>query len=298
MTKINLSGQVFDYLTVIEEDKTYTIEKNLSSKNTYWKCKCKCGKEISVSTTNLRSRHTKSCGCLKKNKKYEDLTNKNFGKWKVLKEDKENSKKDKYWICQCECGIIKSVSGKSLRQGRSQSCGCSNQLILTNQRFGRLIVLEKARSSGNGTIWNCICDCGNYKQVLSSYLLNGNVKSCGCLNSAGEYQIREILKQHDILFESQKTYEDCRFPDTNFLARFDFYIDNTFLLEFDGEQHYSRIKTNWNTEEKFLKTLEHDDFKNNYCKEHNIPLKRIPYWKLKTLTIEDIMGDEFLCDFS
>ena len=129
-------------------------------------------------------------------------------------------------------------------------------------------------------------------------MLNGNVKSCGCLNSAGEYQINKILKQNNIIFETQKTYEDCRFPDTNALAKFDFYINNSFLLEFDGEQHYSRIKTNWNTEEKFLKTLEHDNFKNDYCKKHNIPLKRIPYWKLKTLTLEDIMGNEFLCDFS
>ena len=221
MAKINLLGQVFECLTVLEKDINYATEKNLSTKNSYWRCRCKCGKEISVSTTNLRSGHTKSCGCLKKNKEYEDLTNQNFGKWKVIKEDTENLKRDRYWICQCECGTIKSVSGKSLKQGKSQSCGCSNQLNLTNQRFGKLIALEKVKSSGNGTIWNCICYCGNYKQVLSSYLLNGNVKSCGCLSSAGEYQINKILKQNNIIFEIQKTYEDCRFPDTNALAKFD-----------------------------------------------------------------------------
>ena len=50
----------------------------------------------------------------------------------------------------------------------------------------------------------------------------------------------------------------------------------------------------WDTEEYFALIKQRDEYKNNWCKENNIPLKRIPYWKLDTLTLEDIMGDEYL----
>lgn len=30
-----------------------------------WLCKCDCGKEVIVSTQNIKNGHTKSCGCLK-----------------------------------------------------------------------------------------------------------------------------------------------------------------------------------------------------------------------------------------
>lgn len=29
-----------------------------------------------------------------------------------------------YWKCKCDCGVIKNVSGTSLRNGNTQSCGC------------------------------------------------------------------------------------------------------------------------------------------------------------------------------
>lgn len=54
--KLQLKGQIFTYLTVIEE---------AGSKNGrfLWKCLCKCGKEIIVDGSSLKSNHTKSCGC-------------------------------------------------------------------------------------------------------------------------------------------------------------------------------------------------------------------------------------------
>ena len=30
----------------------------------YWRCLCKCGKEAIVCQSNLKSSHTRSCGCL------------------------------------------------------------------------------------------------------------------------------------------------------------------------------------------------------------------------------------------
>lgn len=55
--RVDLTGKTFTYLT-----PQYYI------KGGKWHCKCKCGKELDVDTRNLNSGHTKSCGCLQKEK--------------------------------------------------------------------------------------------------------------------------------------------------------------------------------------------------------------------------------------
>jgi hypothetical protein len=53
---------------------------------------------------------------------------------------------------------------------------------LTNQRFGKLIVISRLDQKQNGQIvWKCLCDCGNYKDVPRKDLARKHVKSCGCL---------------------------------------------------------------------------------------------------------------------
>lgn len=51
---------------------------------------------------------------------------------------------------------------------------------LTGQRFGYLTVLNPTdkRSSGS-VVWDCICDCGNHKEVRAIRLLSGEVDCCG-----------------------------------------------------------------------------------------------------------------------
>lgn len=64
MNKLDLTGQRYGFLTVLEEvPKEYIKSKHRYS---YWKCKCDCGKECIVTLSHLRSGHTKSCGCWKK----------------------------------------------------------------------------------------------------------------------------------------------------------------------------------------------------------------------------------------
>ena len=53
---------------------------------------------------------------------------------------------------------------------------------LTNQKFTRLKVLERADNLNNQVRWRCICDCGNEVIVRSAALRNGYTKSCGCLS--------------------------------------------------------------------------------------------------------------------
>ncbi len=61
-----------------------------------------------------------------------------FGFWTILSLDKRGVEPDKdgkkhhttYWICQCVCGTIRSVSRGSLIKGVSSSCGCKQKSMV------------------------------------------------------------------------------------------------------------------------------------------------------------------------
>ena len=51
----------------------------------------------------------------------------------------------------------------------------------TNKRFGRLIAIRPiGKAPSRHIIWECKCDCGKTKNVLSYQLTTGRVRSCGC----------------------------------------------------------------------------------------------------------------------
>ena len=120
---IDLTGKKFGRLTVI---KRIFNQK----KGTYWLCQCDCGNTKEVYGRDLKNGTIKSCGCLRKEilskTKTIDLTGKKFGRLTVLKKSniKNNSNRDVYWDCLCECGNRVSVNGNHLRNGKSLSCGC------------------------------------------------------------------------------------------------------------------------------------------------------------------------------
>lgn len=51
---------------------------------------------------------------------------------------------------------------------------------LTNQKFGRLTVINFAYTKSHKTYWNCQCECGKNTIVYSQKLKTGHTKSCGC----------------------------------------------------------------------------------------------------------------------
>lgn len=72
----NLLGKKFGRLTVVKQ-----VEKPESrkKKGRYWLCECDCGsgKEVIVSTMDLNSGHTTSCGCILKEKAAKRLAEQN-----------------------------------------------------------------------------------------------------------------------------------------------------------------------------------------------------------------------------
>ena len=224
-----------------------------------------------------------------------DLTYHNFGRLTVIGRDysyPSGSGKSIYWKCICECGKEISVNGRSLRKGDTKSCGClrsenckkigSERLQdLTGQKFGYLTVINRGKDyitpKGHHEVqWNCECECGNQVLVRAHSLATGKTISCGCIKSKGERFIIDFLIKNNIPFETQKSFETCRFPNTDRLVKFDFYINNEILLEFDGIQHFKTTK-GWSDEEHLSKTQQRDEYKNNWCLENNIPLVRIKY---------------------
>lgn len=53
---------------------------------------------------------------------------------------------------------------------------------LAGQRFGKLLVIERAPNLGKYTAWLCKCDCGEFKVVPAYRLKSGQTASCGCAN--------------------------------------------------------------------------------------------------------------------
>lgn len=71
---------------------------------------------------------------------------------------------------------------------------------LLNQRFFRLLVIEKLPSKKGRALWKCLCDCGKEKEVLSKHLLSKSVKSCGCFRSDNSSALRT---NSAVLFEDR-----------------------------------------------------------------------------------------------
>ena len=228
-----------------------------------------------------------------------DLTGQKFGRLTVLHLDIETTSKQKRWICQCDCGNIKSIQGSNLKSGLTQSCGCLHKEKATNsfigQRFGKLTVLKDSgkRTNKRGIIWQCQCDCGNICEIAGTNLQQKYTFSCGCLKqSHGELIIENLLKQHNIDYKKEYVFKDLITPKGG-NARFDFAIldenkNVKYLIEYDGETHdFSHIH-GWNTEEKIKYCQICDNLKNEYCQIHSIPLLRISY-KQNNITIDDLL---------
>ena len=92
-----------------------------------WHCLCDCGNECDVSGKYLRSGHTASCGCLRREVAaknfFIDLTGRTFGYLTVL-ERVENDGRRVMWKCSCLCGGEVVVNSASLINGSTTSCGC------------------------------------------------------------------------------------------------------------------------------------------------------------------------------
>lgn len=53
----------------------------------------------------------------------------------------------------------------------------------TGRKFDRLTVISRAPTTNRKTFWHCLCDCGNECISRADSLLDGMIRSCGCLHA-------------------------------------------------------------------------------------------------------------------
>ena len=96
----DLTGQRFGLLTVT--GRSEPDEKGRRR----WLCRCDCGTETAVLTSNLKRSPNVSCGCRKRN----DLTGQRFGTLTVLERSDRyatrGNRTRQLWKCLCDCGEV------------------------------------------------------------------------------------------------------------------------------------------------------------------------------------------------
>ena len=112
--------------------------------------------------------------------KFEDFTGKQFGRWTVIKELGRGKV-----LCQCSCEAktIREVYKKSLKEGKTLSCGCDavrkrnekNFKDRTGQTFNQWTIIKEL---GHGSVI-ARCSCGKEKEMQKALIVNGYSKSCG-----------------------------------------------------------------------------------------------------------------------
>lgn len=219
----------------------------------------------------------------------------------------ENTKEGRaMWKCKCKCGNETVVLGKHLRSGNTKSCGCYQREraaqanmdrvgSLVGQKFGKLTVVCEngfiTHASGKRSrIYYCECECGNIvPSAQHQYLAFGDLTSCGCIRSKGEYQIEQLLKEHNIEYTREYSFSDLV---DDLPLRFDFAIfkNNQLLclIEFQGEQHYNPSNGFYNET-----IVEHDKMKKEYCDKNNIKLIIVNYKRNYDIKYEDLRLEEF-----
>lgn len=224
-----------------------------------------------------------------------DLTGRKFNRLLVL--ERVNKRGNEWqWRCLCDCGNVCIVEGRNLRGNKTKSCGClkiesdrspkGNVIDEIGHVYGHLSVIERDGSLTRGqATWWCKCDCGNPNliSVTGDNLRRGHTTSCGCdRRSNGEKKIIDILIANQIPFITEYKFNNFN----NY--RFDFYVNNSYLIEYDGETHYRYNLHGWHDEAQLKAQQQRDKEKNQYCLDNNIPLIRIPYHRYNKLCINDL----------
>jgi hypothetical protein len=195
---VDLTNMRFGNLTVVSKtDKP----KDLKKKAVYWLCKCDCGNESVVCTSNLKNGNSTrcwECAHYETNKhKRKDLTNQTFSELKVLEMIYPNRKIDPKsktkCKCLCSCGnvVIRNMDDLIQNPNSLKSCGCKRHETIINhcskdidgKKFGRLTVLETLYDYQNHTKpkVRCLCECGNEVVLNKNDVQSGHTTSCGCL---------------------------------------------------------------------------------------------------------------------
>ena len=185
---IDLTGQEFanGNIKVIKRASDYIQPSG--QKKVRWECKCICGNIFITYGNYLKNGHTKSCGCLKKDKLI-DLTGMVFGRLTVIERDEDyispKGEHNTKWKCQCICGNIVSVLGRSLKDKITKSCVCLTKKYNTYDLTG-----EYGIGYSSNTNEKFYFDLEDYDKIKDySWYVNSN----GYLKNSNDVYMHRLL---------------------------------------------------------------------------------------------------------
>lgn len=117
----NLMGRRFGRLLVVKK-ANYRLGRGVR-----WLCRCDCGRTTAVTSGNLSSGHTISCGCAKKDtglRLTRNLIGQKFGRLLVVSACGWTKWRNRVWNCVCDCGRHVKVASGHLISKNTTSCGC------------------------------------------------------------------------------------------------------------------------------------------------------------------------------
>ncbi|MBQ8997071.1 MAG: DUF2726 domain-containing protein [Clostridium sp.] len=189
-----------------------------------------------------------------------------------------------------KCGYIYKAAPNSFLSG-NRCVKCSGLMKKTTEEFKQEVynlVKDEYEVLGEYTNAHAHIDmkhnnCGNIYRTTRHDFLRG-VRCPKCSTSKGELAIINFLDRYSVNYKHNAAYGGCSYKIS---LRFDFLIfdkkDNLKLIvEFDGIQHFKPIAI-FRGKSGFKETQKRDRIKNNFCKENDIPLLRIPYWEFDNI---------------
>ena len=226
-------GMKFGKLTIIQREPNHITPSG--QKKVMWLCLCDCGNETVVSSQDLKSGHTKSCGCLPTNQKGSgliDLIGQRFGNLVVVNraEDYHYLSQGKattmpQWLCLCDCGDSVVVQGGNLRNGNTTNCGCERCSSKSEIVIAEFLTSNKIKYSREYSFDNLTGDSGrplrfdfaifNDDDKLIMLLEYQGIQHYIDMGSFGAYQReysdkikREYCKANNIILHEIKYNED------------------------------------------------------------------------------------------
>lgn len=124
------------------------------------------------------------------------------------------------------------------------------------------------------------CKCKTCGKIWTTTVDSVKRNSCpNCKISNYEKIVRDILDDLGVAYIEQYKFNDCTYIRP---LPFDFYLsDKNVLIEVDGQAHYHPVRFGGISEntakENFNLQKIKDNIKTEYCKQHGIPLIRIPF---------------------
>lgn len=110
-----------------------------------------------------------------------NILDKRFGRLLVIEDLNKTKNESAIWLCQCDCGNLIEVQGRSLRYGNTKSCGCLHKEItrkigLSNVKHGDKTVKNPSRLY---IIWISMKDrCFNPKEPAFKYYGGRGITIC------------------------------------------------------------------------------------------------------------------------